>query len=366
MRKIFLIQLLVIFFISSVYSKEVKIELYGQLLSIEIGGEKNFDRNFSFNEKGLETFFRDFKNGNIDLVNSIRSLKEKRNLDDWFVIKIVDELCDELHFRNVIFLEWFALGELGYKVQVSFSGPKCYLFLASEKHLYNTVNIGKYYCANCDLGKFDKNSTLQLAKFTPYQKNSKDFSFKLNSVKEFYDEGKGLVSREFTLDGGSKFEVKFSSQVIQLLDDYPDLDMKTTFNIPMSGQSGKLIEAIKEQTAALPDSAKVNWILKFMSLNFTYSPDENNFGREKAMAPEQFVFHGKGDCEDISSFLFYALKEVLNRPLIIISYPYRNHINVGISLDINSKADLVYKGRRYFICEASVDNGFIAVGGVSK
>ena len=139
-----------------------------------------------------------------------------------------------------------------------------------------------------------------------------------------------------------------------------------TFSIPLTANANKLIDRIADITRGYSDSSRVNYLLDFISKNSEYSDDKVTFSNvDKFASPEEFLFYGEGDCEDRSSFLFYALKEILAKPLVIVRYPNEEHLNVAISLELKAQPDFVYKERSYYICEPTTVRGFIPLGKVN-
>lgn len=135
-------------------------------------------------------------------------------------------------------------------------------------------------------------------------------------------------------------------------------NLQQTFSVSLTENAEKLLDRITEITRNYSDSIRVSYLMDFVVKNSVYSFDAEN----KWATPEEFLFNDAGDCEDRSSFMFYALKEILKKPVVIVEYPSEEHVNVAVSIDLKTPPDFIHKGKPYYICETTTNRGFIPLG----
>jgi hypothetical protein len=107
----------------------------------------------------------------------------------------------------------------------------------------------------------------------------------------------------------------------------------------------------------------VDYLMKFTRYAFLYQSDEDNFGKEKRLSPEETLFSKYSDCDDRAALFFYLVKEIYNVPMIALLYP--THITMAVQFDKPVGDPIVYNGKVYSICEATPQKEELSIGKMS-
>ena len=104
----------------------------------------------------------------------------------------------------------------------------------------------------------------------------------------------------------------------------------------------------------------VDYLMHFTRYAFLFKPDEEVFGQEKRLSPEQTLLYDNSDCEDRAGLFFYLVKEIYNLPMIVLEYP--KHVTIAVKFDKVYGNAIVYNGIRYSVCEPSSQKDDLRIG----
>jgi hypothetical protein len=107
----------------------------------------------------------------------------------------------------------------------------------------------------------------------------------------------------------------------------------------------------------------VDYLMRFTRYAFLYENDEENFGKEKRLSPEETLFSKYSDCDDRAGLFFYLVKEIYNLPMIAVLYP--THVNIAVQFSKPIGKPIFYKGKKYTICEPTPQLNDLRIGQVS-
>jgi hypothetical protein len=152
--------------------------------------------------------------------------------------------------------------------------------------------------------------------------------------------------------------------VQNIFQNYPVVDFDTYFNIPVSGTTySSLIPLLKQQLQHLSEKEGVDYLMHFSRYAFGFETDQEQFGKEKRLSPEQTLLYSKSDCDDRASLFFYLVKEIYNRPMIVLLYP--THVTIAVQFESSAGKPIVYNGKKYYICEPTPQAGDLRIGQVA-
>jgi hypothetical protein len=145
---------------------------------------------------------------------------------------------------------------------------------------------------------------------------------------------------------------------------YPVVDFESYFNIPLSKETyGSLIPLLKRNIKGMSQIKGVDYLMRFTRNAFLYEPDEDNFGKEKRLSPEQTLFSDYSDCDDRAALFFYLVKEIYNLPMITLLYP--THITMAVKFEKAVGKPISYNGSNYYVCEPTPQKKDLKIGEVS-
>jgi hypothetical protein len=108
----------------------------------------------------------------------------------------------------------------------------------------------------------------------------------------------------------------------------------------------------------------VEYLMDFTRYAFSYENDQENYGKEKRLSPELTLLSDHSDCDDRVGLFFYLVKEIYNLPMITLLYP--THVTIAISFDKPIGRPVVYKGRKYSVCEPTPQYESLSLGQISS
>jgi hypothetical protein len=149
--------------------------------------------------------------------------------------------------------------------------------------------------------------------------------------------------------------VALNPQVQNIFNNYPVVDFGAYFNIPLSAQTyNTLIPRLKRAVAKMNGKKGVDFLMRFTREAFLYETDEDNFGKEKHMSPEETLLYNYSDCDDRAALFFYLVKEIYNLPMVTVLYP--THVVVAVRFTKPVGTPVIYNGDAYTICDPTQPN----------
>ena len=126
------------------------------------------------------------------------------------------------------------------------------------------------------------------------------------------------------------------------------------FNAPLSKA---FTAGLKQQFAPLlakqTPVAQLNSLLAWMHQSLVYQIDEQQFGREHYMHPEELALHKASDCEDRAFLLVQLITDLLALPAVGVTYP--GHVAAAVALPAEHSPELpptfVYQGKNYWLVD---------------
>ncbi|TCD11278.1 hypothetical protein EZ449_06775 [Pedobacter frigidisoli] len=349
-----------------------------------------YDRTFNFSidtsailqvdEKasGLEVakFYKNISLSNYtNLISSLKAYQEKHHLNDWIYYQLVRKTAEyispksENYFRYTLY-KWFLLSKCGYDARLAIGNNQVIFYVRNEEDIsdipFFTIDNKKYMCLNYhDYGKLFKQADVYkpVEISIPEAKNS--FSYKVTRMPDFKPESYEEKDVQFSYKQKIfHFKLKVSEDVQAIFKNYPGVTFENYFNIPLSRETySSLIPILKENLKQLDQKNGVDYLMRFTRYAFLYENDEQNFGMEKRLSPEQTLLNKYSDCDDRAALFFYLVKEIYNLPMIALLYP--THLTMAVQFDKPVGESIVYKGKNYSFCEPTPQSEDLKIGQIS-
>jgi hypothetical protein len=298
--------------------------------------------------------------------------KAQLHLDDWLFYQLIRKTAQQIAPKNIDYNlytlhKWFLLLQCGYNAIITTNGSKLLLYVECSENIYNipnrVTNGKQYVCLNYHDYKnidFEKETFTQVPVNTPAALIG--FSYKINSLPVFNNAGYTEKDIHFSYyNTNYEFKVKLNDKIKELFANYPIVDYESSFNIPLSKETyASLIPILKQNTKGLKVKDGVDYLMRFTRDAFAYQKDEDNFGGEKRLTPEQTLLYDKSDCEDRAALFFCLVKEIYDLPMIVLAYPEHVTIAVKFSKPVGQK--IMYNGDAYSVCEPTPQLIDLSVG----
>jgi len=311
------------------------------------------------------------------LVAALLSFKEKNHLDDWLYYQLIRKMAQQIspktaNYNRYTLYKWFLLNKSGYNASLAIREDRELLFyVQSDDNIYDIPFYMKdgrqFVCLNLhDFGKLDfaKAPPDEVLVKIPEGKNA--FSYKITQLPEFPDED--YAEKDIQFDYRNKsylFKVKVNSDIQTLFANYPVVDYESYFNIPLSKETyNSLIPELKEKVKAMKQRDGVDYLMRFTRNAFPYENDQENFGKEKRLSPEQTLLTQYSDCDDRAALFFCLVKEIYHLPMIVLAFP--THVTIAVKFDKSVGNPIIYKNKEYAVCEPTPQIEDLGVGQLSS
>ena len=261
---------------------------------------------------------------------------------------------------------WFILSESGDDVRLTYLSHTIYLYAYITDNIYNVpiININNREYVNLTALKIpaiaNLNSSFYLIDYIA-NLNGSPMSFSFKKLPRLRSQ---LHTRKIQFFDGEKLNtlnIKVDKTIIDLMRDYPLVDELYYLETPLSRSVyDSLIPQLKKILAGKTELQAVQILLSLTRTSFDYKTDNENFGRNKPMIPDEVFYYSHSDCEDRTALFYFLVKDLLNLPMIVVDYP--DHLTIGVQLPENVGRPLRYKGRKYTICDPTGPNNSNQVG----
>ena len=328
-------------------------------------------------EQSVTEFYKRMSAGNYKpIIDSLISYRETHKLNDWIYYQLIRKAAQQIcpkaeNYERYTLYKWFFLAKSGYEATLGISDDKLLFYVKSEDDIsdipFYVTDDKQYICLNYhDYGKidFEKNKINPIRIHIP--EATKAFSYKVTQLPDFKAEDYTEKNLNFTY--GQKayhFKVMLNSEVETIFVNYPVVDFGSYFNIPLSAETYRsLIPALKQSMKGMNQKKGVDYLMQFTRNAFLYEDDDENFGKEKRLSPEQTLFYDHSDCDDRVALFFYLVKEIYNLPMIAVLYP--THITMAVQFNKPIGKPIIYNGKKYSICEPTPQQQDIRIGELSS
>jgi hypothetical protein len=309
------------------------------------------------------------------VLSALTRFREAHRLDDWFYYQLIRKAAQNIapkaeNYHRYTLYKWFFLCKSGYDATLAIENDQLKFYVRSEENVYNIpyyMNGDKQYvCLNIhDYPPAEFRQTRIDLMAIDIPGAEKAFSYKVTQVPDFTDAS--YASRDLKFQYRSKvysFNVVVNIEVQSIFKNYPVVDYASYFNIPLSKKTySSLIPLLRKNVEGLSQKKGVDFLMHFTRNAFLYEVDEKVFGKERRLSPEQTLLTQYSDCDDRAALFFYLVKEVYNLPMVVLLYP--THVTIAVNFDKAGRNTIVYKGRKYSVCEPTPQADNLRIGELS-
>lgn len=326
--------------------------------------------------KDVRVFYNRLDNGNYQpLIDSLLAYKQRFDLNDWLYYQLIrktaQQICaKETNYPRYTLCKWFLLAKSGYDARVALTSTKVIFYVLNDEDIADIpsfkVDSNKYMCLNYhDYANADIHADPPVPVKVTVPGALKPFSYKVTRMPDFKPEDYQEKELQFTYQHKVYyFNIKLNPQVETIFKNYPGVDFGAYFNIPLSKETyGSLIPLLKKNIEKMSQKKGVDYLMHFTRYAFLYENDDDNFGKEKRLSPEETLFANYSDCDDRAALFFYLVKEIYNLPMIALLYP--THITMAVQFDKPVGTPIVYKGNAYTVCEPTPQRKDLPLGQLS-
>jgi len=281
------------------------------------------------------------------LIEQFRFYQQNLNLNDWAYYQLINRFTFTVYpensdMRNL--LSWFLLTRSGYKTRIAYDENGVYLLLSSTLPIqgnfvrFDNVN---YYLINDGVEKLQT-----YEKDTPQADRIFDLS-----VASPVNLGINKVNKQFQFRfSGQKHTVdlSYNKNLIDLYKTMPLADIRIYFN-SLAGPVTKtsIRDAFEPLIKDLSETEAANLLLSFVQQAFIYKTDQEAYGAEKYLFPDELLHYPFADCEDRAVFYAYLVKTLLKLDVAGIDFP--GHMATAINFQNNPPGEYIQWGNKKYV-----------------
>ncbi len=332
--------------------------------------------NGELNQLTVHNFYHILDTSNYkNLITSLLSYKEKHKLNDWLYYQLIRKTAQQIspkaqNYNRYTLYKWFLMTKSGYDAKVAIGSDQIIFYVRNNEDIsdipFFIIDDKKYMCLNYhDYGKLFKEANTYIPVAINIPEALTTFSYKVTKMPDFRPEDYTEKSIAFNYKHKAyHFKVKLNTEVDKIFANYPGVDFESYFNIPLSHETYQsLIPLLKENVKKMSKKNGVDYLMRFTRYAFLYENDEENFGKEKRLSPEQTLLTKYSDCDDRAALFFYLVKEIYNLPMIAMLYP--THITMAVQFEKPIGDIIVYNGKSYSVCEPTPQKQDLKIGELS-
>jgi len=306
------------------------------------------------------------------LIDSLLAYRDKNKLNDWLyyqlIRRVAGALCaKEQNYGQYTLYKWYFMTKSGYDARLALAHQKIIFYIFNDEDIadipFFMVDGKKYMCLNAhDYDRINLNDDPPKPLKLGIAGANKSFSYKVTRMPDFKPEDYINKKLDFVYDRKHyHFQIKLNKEIKGIFNNYPGVDFESYFNIPLSdGTYSSLIPLLRRNMSKMNQKKGVDYLMRFTRYAFLYEDDQQNFGKEKRMSPEETLSSAFSDCDDRAALFFYLVKEIYNLPMIALLYP--THITMAVEFNKPIGDSIKYKGKIYSVCEPTPELEDLAIG----
>lgn len=373
-------KLLMILFLSvssgSIMAQNYSFEFYDGTFNFELNKSSNIAIPQELSQKSVSDFYQEMDSGNYrPLLAKLLDYKEKHKLNDWIYYQLIRKTAQQIslkteNYHRYTLYKWFLLAKSGYDARLGVGNKRLIFYVRNNENIndipFFMEDGHKYMCLNYhDYASIDfvKEQITPVKIQVPEAKMP--FSYKVTRMPDFKPETYTQKDINFEYDERSyHFQVKLNPAVEGIFANYPGVDFESYFNIPLSNETySSLIPVLVKNVKGMTQKKGVDYLMRFTRYAFLYQSDDENYGKEKRLSPEQTLLSKYSDCDDRAALFFFLVKEIYNLPMIALLYP--THISMAVQFDKPLGRSIIYNGEKYSICESTPQNKDLRIGQIA-
>ncbi len=348
-------------------------EFYDGTFNFQADQSTNIKIDSVLSNKVVNAFFNKINSSNYQpMLAALLNYKQKNELNDWLYYQLIRKTAQQLspkadNYNRYTLYKWFLMLKSGYDSKVAIGDDQIIFYVKNEEDIsdipFFNIDDKKYMCLNYhDYGKLFKKENTYFPVSITVPEATHSFSYKVTRMPDFRPED--YVEKQVQFNYKHKayhFKVKLNNEVENIFANYPGVDFESYFNIPLSRETYQsIVPLLKENVKKMSKKNGVDYLMKFTRYAFLYEDDEENFGKEKRLSPEQTLLTKYSDCDDRAALFFFLVKEIYNLPMIAVLYP--THITMAVQFDKPIGEPIVYNGRAYTVCEPTPQKQILKMG----
>jgi hypothetical protein len=264
-------------------------------------------------------------------LGAVQKQREELGLSDWGYYLYLKDLGARLYgdasSNERVLWTWFMMMKSGYAARVGYHGSEVFLMLPVDQKIFGRPQI-----------RIDGQR---------YYLMVESISGSLRTYKEQHAEADGVLRLDegslpafeatpkrrtvaFTFQGERhELEIAYNPATVEYLRAYPNVELEVLMGASVSSEAqASFKETLQPLVTDRPPRASLNLLLKFAQFATDYKRDQEHFGEERYLFPEESLATDYSDCEDRAVLLAYLTRTLLGREVVGLKWP--RHVALAV------------------------------------
>lgn len=294
------------------------------------------------------------------LIAECLNYRTEKNLSDWAFIMLTQmlaETCCNGHNNESVVLHMYLLTQSGYQMRLARSNNKLVAMVGSNEKIYHyefcTLEGVRYYIFDDSMYKQSYHI------FDHAFPNEKVFSLRTTLPKLAVEttEPRTIVSKRYP---DVSVTVEVNKNLVDFYNSFPRSAQWRYYSLTSLSQTVKetLYPALRKAIEGKSQADAANILLNLVQTGFSYATDQDQFGYERPLFPDETFYYPYCDCEDRSILYSCLVRELLGLDVVLLNYP--SHVATAIHFTDDIDGDyLNIDGKKYIICDPTFLNAAI-------
>lgn len=327
---------------------------------------KNYQMSGNIDKEAVRSFYEACSKIDCDkMLMEIRQKEKEMKVGDRGTAVLADQVGHKVFAgkeNQARLLTWYLLLRLGFDAKVGYTkNNNVYLLFPSRQHLYAL----QYYSLPPSNNRYYvfpvNNQSTQMGEgvFTyegSHPQATASLDFVIHKTPVFKEKiGERLLCFTYN-DVEYKIPVQYNADAVEYVLNYPQVDFEAYFDSAPSREAAKsLQDALQPYLKGRTEEDRVNFLLRFVQTAFQYKIDEEIFGKEKPLFPDETIYYPYSNCKDRAFLFAYLVRSLLHLDVVGLHYP--NHVATAVQFNKKYEGDTIdYAGNVYTICDPTYIN----------
>jgi hypothetical protein len=283
-------------------------------------------------------------------------LARERRLGDWGLFRLLEELAAVAYPADASrrsLLHWYLTVRHGQDTRIALARGGYAVLYAADTVVYQAEFLARdgraYYLHDPD-GRFAGQRNLR----TPDAAAPGERSPMVFDLAELPATAPDPVVRtlDWQTDGRDvTIDVTLDRRLVAFLASIPQTGLRSHFGAGLSSAAWTSLTAgLSPHLAGLEPADQVAVLLSWVQHAIPYETDQEQFGHEDYLYPDETLFYPAADCEDRAALLAVLVRGLVGLPVVGLDYP--GHIATAVAMGDRFGGDhFVLDGTVFTVCD---------------
>ena len=333
------------------------IQMYGSKFPFHFEKEHTLRLN-DISEKSVANLWTELSDSYYDnIIAECLQTRDERNLCDWAYLKLTQGVAEKYCGKGsneAVVMQMYLLTQSGYQMRIGYANNKLALLIGSKEIIYGykyyKLDGKKFYILDKSIQSKGMNIfNHAFPKETPFslQLTQPDLAVTKTAKRTF-------TSKRYP---NLKVDVETNQNLIDFYNDYPLSSRWENYSKASMSQLLKstLYPALRKAIEGKTELEAANILLNFVQTGFQYATDDQQFGYERPLFPDESFFYPYCDCEDRSILFSCLVRELIGLEVVLLDYP--THIATAVCFSKDVSGDyLMLDGKKFIISDPTYIN----------